>query len=80
MTLANYALRNPTFAAIVAQSEFDVKPTMYTHGYQWANTNSLLTSYQGAERPSILTIHLLLIQYEYEPKMELIISSRKRKV
>jgi D-alanyl-D-alanine carboxypeptidase len=49
VTLANYALRNPTFASIVSQSEYDVKPTKYTHGYPWANTNSLLTSYPGAD-------------------------------
>jgi D-alanyl-D-alanine carboxypeptidase (penicillin-binding protein 5/6) len=49
VTLANYALRNPTFASIVAQSSYTVKPTMYTHEYQWDNTNSLLTSYPGAD-------------------------------
>jgi len=49
VTLANYAMRNPTFAQIVGQGTYDVKPTLYTHGYHWPNTNELLTFYPGAD-------------------------------
>jgi D-alanyl-D-alanine carboxypeptidase len=49
VTLANYALRNSLFAAIVAQVTYNVQPSQYTHHYQWDNTNALLTSYQGAD-------------------------------
>jgi D-alanyl-D-alanine carboxypeptidase len=48
-TLANYAMHNTLFAQIVGQSTYDVWPTLYTHAYQWKNTNALLTSYQGAD-------------------------------
>jgi D-alanyl-D-alanine carboxypeptidase (penicillin-binding protein 5/6) len=49
VTLTNYAMRNPTFAAIVGQTSYNVSPTLYTHAYQWSNTNSLLTTYQGVD-------------------------------
>ncbi|HEV2655667.1 MAG TPA: D-alanyl-D-alanine carboxypeptidase family protein [Ktedonobacteraceae bacterium] len=49
VTLANYAMRNATFAQIVGQASYDVKPTLYTHAYHWDNTNTLLTTYQGAD-------------------------------
>jgi D-alanyl-D-alanine carboxypeptidase len=49
VTLTKYAMSNATFAGIVGQSAYDVKPTLYTHAYHWDNTNSLLTTYQGAD-------------------------------
>src|SRR6266516_4177636 len=49
VTVANYAMRNATFAQIVGQASYDVKPTLYTHAYHWDKTNSLLTSYQGTD-------------------------------
>ncbi len=49
VTLATYAMRNPTFAGVVGLSGYDVQPTLYTHAYHWENTNSLLTTYQGAD-------------------------------
>ena len=49
VTLANYAMRNPLFAAMVAQVVYNVRPSQYTHAYQWDNTNALLTTYQGAD-------------------------------
>ncbi len=48
-TLATYAMRNAFFAQIVGQMAYDVKPTLYTHAYHWDNTDTLLTSYQGAD-------------------------------
>ena len=49
VTLANYAMGNTLFAAIVAQGAYTVRPSQYTHAYQWVNTNALLTTYQGAD-------------------------------
>ena len=49
VTLTRYALRNPLFAAIVAQVAYTVRPSRYTHAYQWGNTNALLSSYPGAD-------------------------------
>ncbi|MBA2395144.1 MAG: D-alanyl-D-alanine carboxypeptidase [Ktedonobacteraceae bacterium] len=49
VTLTTYAMRNPTFAGVVGLSRYDVPPTLYTHAYHWENTNSLLTTYQGAD-------------------------------
>jgi D-alanyl-D-alanine carboxypeptidase (penicillin-binding protein 5/6) len=49
VTLANYAMRNPLFAQLVGRRTYDVRPTLYTHAYQWVNTNNLLASYQGAD-------------------------------
>jgi D-alanyl-D-alanine carboxypeptidase len=49
VTLANYAMRNPLFAQLVRRRTYDVRPTLYTHAYQWVNTNNLLASYQGAD-------------------------------
>ena len=49
VTLANYAMRNPLFAQIVGQGTYDVRPSQYTHAYHWENTNTLLTTYQGAD-------------------------------
>lgn len=49
VTLTKYAMNNATFDAIVGQSGYDVKPTIYTHAYHWDNTNALLTTYQGAD-------------------------------
>jgi|SRR5579885_3268203 len=49
VTLTNYAMRNSTFAQIVGQTIYDVKPTLFTHAYHWENTNGLLTTYQGAD-------------------------------
>lgn len=49
VTLAKYAISNATFAEIVGLTSYNVKPTLYTHAYQWENTNSLLTTYQGAD-------------------------------
>ena len=49
VTLANYAMRNTLFAQIVGQGTYDVRPSQYTHAYHWENTNTLLTTYQGAD-------------------------------
>ncbi len=49
VTLARYAMDNATFATIVGQDTYNVSPTLYTHAYPWTNTNSLLTTYQGAD-------------------------------
>ena len=49
VTLARYAMGNHLFAQIVGQGTYDVRPTQYTHAYQWDNTNALLTTYQGAD-------------------------------
>ncbi len=49
VTLANYAMGNILFAHIVAQVVYNVRPSQYTHAYQWENTNALLTTYQGAD-------------------------------
>ena len=49
VSLTRYALRNPLFAAIVAQVAYTVRPSRYTHAYQWDNTNALLSSYPGAD-------------------------------
>jgi serine-type D-Ala-D-Ala carboxypeptidase (penicillin-binding protein 5/6) len=49
VTLANYAMRNTLFAQIVGQGTYDVRPSQYTHAYHWENTNTLLTSYPGAD-------------------------------
>ena len=49
VTLANYAMRNPIFAQIVGQGTYDIKPTLYTHGYHWETTNALLTFYPGVD-------------------------------
>jgi D-alanyl-D-alanine carboxypeptidase (penicillin-binding protein 5/6) len=49
VTLANYALRNPLFAQFAGRISYDVRPSQYTHAYHWVNTNTLLTSYQGAD-------------------------------
>ncbi len=49
VTLTNYAMRNPLFAQIVRQTTYNVAPTLYTHAYQWANTNALLSSYPGVD-------------------------------
>jgi serine-type D-Ala-D-Ala carboxypeptidase (penicillin-binding protein 5/6) len=49
VTLTNYAMRNPLFAQIVGQGTYDVRPSQYTHAYHWENTNTLLTSYPGAD-------------------------------
>ena len=48
-TLATYAMHNTLFAQIVGQTTYDVHATLYTHAYHWSNTNTLLTSYQGAD-------------------------------
>ena len=47
--LTNYAMRNPLFAQIVGQSTYNVRPSLYTNAYHWENTNTLLTSYPGAD-------------------------------
>ncbi|GCF10798.1 D-alanyl-D-alanine carboxypeptidase family protein [Dictyobacter arantiisoli] len=49
VTLANYAMRNPTFAGIVGKSSYSVQPTLYTRAYNWSNTNTLISSYPGAD-------------------------------
>jgi serine-type D-Ala-D-Ala carboxypeptidase (penicillin-binding protein 5/6) len=49
VTLAKYAMSNPTFAGIVGQSNYTVQPTLYTHAYSWDNTNSLISTYAGAD-------------------------------
>jgi D-alanyl-D-alanine carboxypeptidase len=49
VTLANYAMSNTLFADIVAQVAYNVRPSLYTHAYHWENTNTLLTTYQGAD-------------------------------
>jgi D-alanyl-D-alanine carboxypeptidase len=49
VTLANYAMGNAVFAAIVAQVAYTVRPSLYTHAYHWENTNALLTTYQGTD-------------------------------
>ena len=49
VTLANYAMRNPLFAQITGSTSYDVRPSQYTHAYHWVNTNTLLTTYQGAD-------------------------------
>ena len=48
-TLATYAMHNTLFAQMVGQTTYDVKATLYTHAYHWSTTNTLLTSYQGAD-------------------------------
>lgn len=48
-TLANDAMRNPTFAGIVGQSNYTVSPTQYTHAYSWDNTNTLISTYPGVD-------------------------------
>lgn len=47
--LAQYAMRNALFAQIVAQSQYEVPATLYTHRYLWSNTNTLLASYAGMD-------------------------------
>ena len=42
-------MRNPLFAEIVAQETYDVRPSQYTHAYQWDTTNALLTTYPRAD-------------------------------
>jgi D-alanyl-D-alanine carboxypeptidase len=49
VTLANYAMGNIFFAHIVAQVAYDVRPSSFTHAYQWENKNALLTTYPGAD-------------------------------
>jgi len=49
VTIANYAMSNTLFAAIVTQGAYHVRPSLYTHAYQWDNTNALLKTYQGAD-------------------------------
>ena len=49
VTLTRYAMDNPLFATIVAQMAYTVLPSLYTHRYQWNNTNMLLSTYPGAD-------------------------------
>jgi D-alanyl-D-alanine carboxypeptidase len=46
--LAQYAMKNPTFAQIVQTQHFALPPQTHRHAYSWDNTNQLLSMYPGA--------------------------------
>lgn len=49
VTLARYAMNNPTFAKIVSTQHFELQAQTHRHFYPWDNTNGLLGSYNGAD-------------------------------
>jgi membrane peptidoglycan carboxypeptidase len=46
--LTRFALKSPLFAQIVQSKEYKVPATANHHGYDWVNTNYLLSTYSGA--------------------------------
>ncbi len=49
VTLARYAMKNPTFAQIVSTKHFELPAQTNRHAYSWDNTNQLLSTYSGAD-------------------------------
>jgi D-alanyl-D-alanine carboxypeptidase len=49
VTLARYAMKNPTFAQIVRTEHFELPAQTNRHAYSWDNTNQLLSTYSGAD-------------------------------